>query len=231
MCRVASAILLKLSFLRLALDSALKTRPSPGSAAAMEEHMLIVHRLERRLQLLDVRQLVDALDGMHQGGHKVINLGHSAFHADEILPRPRCPPYRHGHKVAAATLRLAVPHWLSTTIPSSEDKAHRVYEAMIAFTWVAEGYAMEGFTEHNSRILLAISGDLAQLPYPPPLVWSVEGLVERLMPAAAVPPAMVLYGQAAMVPYAQGAPPEGQAEDQGPEEPASPVQLFLNELD
>ena len=195
--------------------------------------MLIVHRLERRLQLLDVSQLVDALNGMHQGGHKVINLGHSAFHADEILPRPLCPPYRLGHKIAAATLRLAVPHWLSTTIPSSEEKAHRVYEAMIAFTWVAEGYTMEGFTEHNSRILLAISGDLAQLPYPPPLVWSVEGLVERLMPvAAAVPPAMVLYGETAMVPYAQGAPPalEGQAEDQ-PEEPASSVQLFLNELD
>ena len=74
---------------------------------------------------------------------------------------------------------------------------HRVV-SMIAFTWVAEGYTMEGFTEHNSRLLLAISGDLAELPYPPPLVWSVEDLVERLMPVAAVvPPAMLLYGQAA----------------------------------
>ena len=212
-------------------------------------HMVIVHRLERRLQLLDVGQLVDALNGMHQGGYKVINLGHSAFHANEILPRPRCPPYRLGHKIAAATLRLAVPHWLSTTIPSSEEKAHRVYEAMIAFTWVAEGYTMEGFTEHNSRLLLAISGDLAELPYPPPLVWSVEDLVERLMPVTAdVPPAMLLYGQAA--PQAERVPelspePALQEEDQGPEEPASPeaalqdqalqVQglenLFLNELD
>ena len=218
-------------------------------------HMLIVHRLERRLQLLDVSQLVDALDRMHQGGYQVINLGHSAFHANEILPRPRCPPYRLGHKIAAATLGLAVPNWLSTTIPSSEEKAHRVYEAMIAFTWVAGGYTMDGFTEDNSRLLLAIAGDLAELPYPPPLVWSVEDLVERLMPVAAeVPRAMVLYGQAA--PQAQRVPElspepaledqgqedEGQ-EDQGLEEPASPEaalqdqgqqgpeELFLNELD
>ena len=148
---------------------------------------------------------------------------------DEVLPRPRCPPFGLGHKIAAATLRLPVPNWLSSTIPSSEEKAHRVYEAMIAFTWVAEGYTMEGFTEPNSRLLLAISGDLAELPYPPPLVWSVEDLVERLMPVTAVvPPAMLLYGQAA--PQAERVPelrPEpalqeqGQ-EDQGPDEPASP---------
>ncbi|CAE7419372.1 unnamed protein product, partial [Symbiodinium sp. CCMP2456] len=150
-------------------------------------HMLIVHRLERRLRLLDINQLVDGLNGLHQAGYQAINLGHSAFHADELLPRSKCPPFRLGHKIAAATLRLAVPQWLSSTIPSSEDKAHRVYEAMIAFTWVAEGLTMEGFTEHNSRILLAISGDLAELPYPPPLVWSVEGLVERLMPPCPVP--------------------------------------------
>ena len=47
--------------------------------------------------------------------------------------------FRLGHKIAAATLRLAVPNWLSSTIYSREEKAHRVYEAMIAFSWVAGG--------------------------------------------------------------------------------------------
>ena len=72
---------------------------------------------------------------------------------------------------------------------------------------------MEGFTEH---------GDLAELPYPPPLVWSVEDLVERLMPVtvtAVVPPAMLLYGQAA--PQAERVPelsPEPALQEQGQED-------------
>ena len=80
---------------------------------------------------------------------------------------------------------------------------HRLFEAIVALTWQAQGVTMDGFSEEVSLLMIGLASDFGRLPYPPPAAWSIEDLVERLVPAEPVPRALVAWPAAEPEPEQQ----------------------------
>ena len=82
-------------------------------------HMATLHRMRRRIALIDVRGLEQQLTVLHGGTHILVDKCHDFYHREQKKDRPRCR-YELGQQCAAISLQLAASRWIRDNSPANK---------------------------------------------------------------------------------------------------------------